>query len=49
MQNTDTAVVKKKEDWWMGWIEEIPEVNCQDRTKEELMDTLRITLEKALL
>ena len=48
MQNTYTAVVKKNECWWIGWIEEIPGVNCQERTKEELMDTLRLTLKEAL-
>jgi predicted RNase H-like HicB family nuclease len=48
MQNTYTAVMKKDGEWWIGWIEEIPGVNCQERTKEELMETLRITLREAL-
>jgi len=48
MQNTYTAVVKKDGDWWIGWIEEIPGVNCQERTKDELMETLRVTLKEAL-
>ena len=48
MQNTYTAVVKKDGDWWRGWIEEIPGVNCQERTKDELMETLRVTLKEAL-
>ena len=43
-----TAVVKRDEDWWIGWIEEVPGVNCQERTREELLETLRITLEEAL-
>ena len=48
MQNTYTAVVKQDEGWWIGWIEEIPGVNCQERTKEELLESLRITLKEAL-
>jgi hypothetical protein len=29
---------------WIGWIEEVPGVNCQERTREEMLETLRITL-----
>ncbi len=47
MQNTYTAVVKKDGDWWIGWIEEVPGVNCQERTKDELMETLKVTLKEA--
>jgi len=43
-----TAVMKKSGDWWIGWIEEMPGVNCQERTKEELIETLRITLREAI-
>ena len=43
-----TAVAKKEGDWWIGWIEEIPGVNCQDSTHEELLETLRVTLREAL-
>lgn len=48
MENKYTAVIKKEDDWWIGWIEEIPGVNCQERTKEELLVTLRLTLKEAL-
>lgn len=48
MQNTYTAVVQQDDGWWIGWIEEVPGVNCQERSKEELMETLRITLKEAL-
>lgn len=44
-----TAMMKQKGDWWIGWIEEVPGVNCQERTKEELKETLRITLQEALV
>lgn len=48
MQNTYTAVVKQDNGWWIGWIEEIPGVNCQESTEQELLETLRITLKEAL-
>ncbi|MGR3320221.1 MAG: type II toxin-antitoxin system HicB family antitoxin [Candidatus Anammoxibacter sp.] len=48
MNNLYTAVIKQEEDWWIGWIEEIPGVNCQEKSKEELIKTLRVTLEEAL-
>jgi len=43
-----TAVIKKSGRWWIGWIEEVPGVNCQERTREELLETLKITLREAL-
>ena len=36
-----TAIITKDEDWWLGWIEEIPGANAQERTKEELLISLR--------
>lgn len=46
--NQYTAVVKRDGDWWIGWIEEIPGVNCQERTRVELLETLRVTLREAI-
>jgi len=47
--NTEyTAVIKNDGDWWIGWIEEIPGVNCQERTKRDLLDTLKATLLEAI-
>ena len=43
-----TAVVKQSGDWWIGWIEEIPGVNCQEQTHDELLESLRLTLKEAL-
>ncbi len=36
-----TAIVKKDGDWWIGWVEEIPGANAQEKTREELMISLR--------
>jgi len=48
MNNLYTAVIKQEDDCWIGWIEEIPGVNCQGKSREELMETLKVTLEEAL-
>jgi len=43
-----TAITKKDGDWWIGWIEEVPGVNCQERTRKELLKSLKVTLKEAL-
>lgn len=40
-----TAIIKQDGDWWLGWIKEIPGANAQERTKEELMISLREAVE----
>ena len=36
-----TAIIQKDGDWWIGWVEEIPGANAQERTREELIVSLR--------
>ena len=48
MVNEYTALIQESDGWWMGWIEEIPGVNCQEASYEELLESLRITLQEAL-
>lgn len=48
MNQSYTAVIKQAEQCWVGWIEEVPGVNCQEATREELLQTLRVTLREAL-
>jgi len=48
MSQTYTAVIKHDGPWWIGWIEEVPGVNCQEETREELVKTLRVTLAEML-
>ncbi|MBK6287755.1 MAG: hypothetical protein KA739_18430 [Pseudomonadales bacterium] len=43
-----TAVVKEDSGCWIGWIEEVPGVNCQEPTRDELLESLRVTLREAL-
>jgi hypothetical protein len=40
--------LKQDGDWWIGWIKEISGVNCQEKTLDELIETLNITLQDAL-
>ena len=46
--NQYTAIIKQDGDWWIGWIQEVPGVNCQEPTRAELLETLRITLAEIL-
>lgn len=48
MNKKYTTIVKQDKDWWFGWIEEIPGVNCQEKTREDLFESLRETLQEAL-
>jgi len=48
MNQAYTAVVKQDGDWWIGWIEEVPGVNCQEASRGELMRALESTLSEAL-
>jgi predicted RNase H-like HicB family nuclease len=48
MKETFTAIIKKSDHGWIGWIEEVPGVNCQEPTRKELIDSLRETLREAL-
>lgn len=43
-----TARIGQDGDWWIGWIEEVPGVNCQEKTREELLATLQTTLREML-
>ena len=43
-----TAVVQQDGEWWIGWVEEIPGVNSQGKTRDELLENLRDALEEAL-
>jgi predicted RNase H-like HicB family nuclease len=42
------AVVKKCDDWWIGWLVDLPGVNAQEKDKEKLIESLRIGAEDML-
>ena len=46
--NDFTAVIKHDNEWWYGWIEEVPGVNAQERSREELIVALRECLSEAI-
>jgi predicted RNase H-like HicB family nuclease len=48
VKSTYTAAIQRNGKWWIGWIEEIPGVNSQERTKRELLTSLRVALKEAL-
>lgn len=43
-----TAAIRRDGEWWIGWIEEIPGVNSQGATREELLENLQHALREAL-
>ena len=48
MSNKYTAITKQRGEWWIGWIEEIPGVNCQEKTHEALRESLKDALKEIL-
>lgn len=48
MEQQYTAIIKHQGSWWIGWIEEVPGINCQERSRKELVESLRITLQEAI-
>ena len=42
------AVIRKRGDWWIGWLVDLPGVNAQERSKEQLIESLRIGAEDML-
>jgi predicted RNase H-like HicB family nuclease len=48
MQISYTTVLKQDGPFWIGWVEEVPGVNAQEKTKEELLVSLKVILREAL-
>jgi predicted RNase H-like HicB family nuclease len=38
------AVIKQTDGWWIGWLVDLPGVNAQEETKEELLESLKEAL-----
>ncbi len=43
-----SAVIQERDGLWLGWVEEVPGVNAQAHTLDELMEDLRSALVEAL-
>ena len=39
---TYTACIQQNGDGWIGWIRDVPEVKCEERTREDLLKNPRI-------
>ena len=42
------AVIKRSGEWWIGWLIDLPGVNAQEKTKAELIESLRVGAEDML-
>lgn len=42
------AVIKQTDGWWIGWLVDLPGVNAQEKTREELMESLRVGAQEML-
>ena len=49
MENTFTGIIEKTDKWYIGYIEEIPGVNTQGKTVEEVKNNLKEALELILI
>lgn len=36
------AVIKKSGNWWIGWLVDIPGVNAQEKSRDKLIESLKI-------
>jgi predicted RNase H-like HicB family nuclease len=48
MATNYSAVIQERDGLWLGWVEEVPGVNAQAPTRDELMEDLRSALAEAL-
>ena len=48
MTATYTAVISQDGPGWVGWVEEVPGVNAQEHSRDELLVSLRLVLREAL-
>ena len=48
-EETYTAHIQKNGAVWMGWIPEVPKVECQENTQEELLKMLEKKLHETLV
>jgi predicted RNase H-like HicB family nuclease len=48
MSGQYSALIQRDGPWWIGWIQEIPGVNSQGATRDELLDNLHSALQEAI-
>ena len=42
------AVIKKVDNWWIGWLVDLPGVNAQEKTQTKLIESLQIGAQEML-
>lgn len=42
------AVIEKAEGWWIGWLVDLPGANAQERSRQELVESLAICARELL-
>ncbi len=42
------AVIKKSGGWWIGWLVDLPGVNAQEKTKKNLLESLKVCAQEML-
>ena len=42
------AVIKQVDDWWIGWLVDLPGVNAQEKSRSALVESLKIGAEDML-
>ena len=42
------SVIKETQGWWIGWLVDLPGVNAQERTREDLLKSLMIGAKEML-
>ena len=48
MNGQYTAIIQQDGEWWIGWVQEVPGVNSQGETRDELIENLSSALHEAL-
>ena len=48
MKQEFKVVIQRDGEWWIGWAEEIPGVNSQGTSMNELLENLKSALQEAL-
>jgi len=36
------AFIKKTDDWWIGWLIDLPGVNAQEKSRKKLLESLAV-------
>lgn len=42
------AIIQERNGWWIGCLADIPSVNAQEKTREKLIESLRLGAEDML-